>query len=143
MVKVAGTVIGLSEPGEPGGRQFPVRAVHGSVVVASTMPGRIPPTTEPMPGKLPAAPKLPPADAFAPSVKVHPGQPNMLPRAPGPCPKVPADPPTNGNCTNGWLNAGRKTAVPAILSDGLEFGASTIAGPLPRNPPKFNCEFGR
>src|SRR5437879_13925049 len=105
MVKVAGTVIGLSEPGEPGGRQLPVRAVQGNVVVARTMPGSIPPTTEPMPGKLPAAPKLPPADAFAPSVKVQPGQPKS--EAPDPCRKVPADPPTNGNCTNGWLKAGR------------------------------------
>src|SRR5205807_2099524 len=131
MVNVVGTSIGR------------VSAVAGRIVVASTIPGRILPTTEPMPGKLSAAPKLPLPEAFAPSVKVQAGQPNKVPRAPGPKPKVPAEPPTNGNCTNGWLKAGRKTAVPVSVPTPVAFGASTIAGPLPRNPPKFNCEFGR
>ena len=38
---------------------MPVKAVHGSTVVDSTMPGRMLPYTEPMPGKFDAAPKLP------------------------------------------------------------------------------------
>src|ERR1043166_3635873 len=48
-----------------------VSAVAGSVVVAKTTPGRILPAGEPMPGKLSAVPK------------------------------VPAEPPTNGNWTKG------------------------------------------
>src|SRR4029078_6987579 len=47
IVNVVGTVIGR------------VRAVAGRVVVASTMPGRMLPTGEPMPGKFDALPKLP------------------------------------------------------------------------------------
>src|SRR5205807_9151735 len=91
MVNVVGTVIGR------------VSAVAGSTVVASTIPGGILPTTEPMPGILSAAPKLPLPEAFAPSVKVQAGQPNKVARAPGPRQKVTAEVPTNGNRTKGWL----------------------------------------
>ena|SRR5437764_15278048 len=132
MVNVAGTVIAF------------VKAVGGRVVVAKTMPGRIPPTTEPMPGKLSAGPNVPLLGCgLTAKVALKPGQPNSVPKAPGAWPNVPADPPTKGNCTKGWLNAGRKTAVPAALpAHAPKVGASTIAGPLPRNG-NFSCEFGR
>src|SRR5216684_4685840 len=58
-VKTVGTTIGFCGFGRPGGRQLPVNAVQGIVNVASTMPGKMLPTTEPMPGYLLAAPKLP------------------------------------------------------------------------------------
>src|SRR5713226_8675659 len=57
VVKLVGMMIGLNAPGLPGGRQFPVKAVQGSCVVARTMPGRMLPTGEPTPGKASACPK--------------------------------------------------------------------------------------
>jgi hypothetical protein len=61
-------------------------------------------------------------------------------------PKFGPGPPTNGNCTKGWLNAGRKSGEklvsavePAVLS-----GGTTMAAPLPSKvAPKKSCEFGR
>ncbi len=50
IVNVVGTVMGLWEVGLPGGWQFPVNAVQGSAVVASTIPGRILPNGDPIPG---------------------------------------------------------------------------------------------
>ena len=124
-----------------------VSAVAGKVSVARTIPGRILPTVEPRPGNVSAGPKVP---LFGETVKPIVGfgavtQPAL------PLPFVTArlrreaGPPMNGYCTNGWLNDGRNTAVPVMLAHpaGKLFGAKIIAGPLPRNPPKFNCEFGR
>src|SRR5712691_11499414 len=51
VVKLVGTTIGFNEPGLPGGRQLPVKAVQGNCAVASTMPGKILPTGDPIPGK--------------------------------------------------------------------------------------------
>ena len=81
---------------------MPVSAVHGNAAVANTIPGRILPTGEPMPGKnaaLPKPPGLPPKGV--PICARNPGKPNWPPAGPGPVLKVPADPPINGNCTKG------------------------------------------
>src|SRR5712692_3409466 len=51
VVKLVGMTIGLNGPGLPGGRQLPVNAVHGIIAVASTTPGKILPTGDPIPGK--------------------------------------------------------------------------------------------
>src|SRR5215213_4719678 len=66
VVNVSGTVIGS------------VKAVAGSVVVASTMPGRMLPAGEPIPGKLSAGPKLPLFGwtTAGPSSALKPGKPN-------------------------------------------------------------------
>src|ERR1700742_2692420 len=121
-----------------------VRAVAGNVPVASTTPGSMPPTGEPMPGKNDAPLNRPPCPVGGPSVALKPGKPNRVPRAPGVNPKVPADPPVNGNWTKGWLKAGRKTACPARVPTLEPEGASTIAGPLPnRVAEKKSCESGR
>src|SRR5438105_13127923 len=62
-------------------------------------------------------------------------------------PKFGPGPPTNGNCTNGWLNAGRKKELPSPVSavDPLTLsGGRMIAGPLPRSVElKKSYEFGR
>src|SRR5215208_4944688 len=75
--------------------------VAGSCVVANTMPGRMPPTGEPIPGKLSAVPKVPllGCTTGGPSCALKPGKPNCC--WPGAKPNVPAEPPTNGNWTNG------------------------------------------
>src|SRR5690349_18567841 len=136
MVNVTGTVIGF------------VSAVAGNVSVANTIPGRMLPTVEPSPGNVSAGPNVP---LFGETVKPIVGfgavtQP-ALPNGPFEIARLSleAAPPMKGYCTNGWLNDGRNTAVPAMLAHpaGKLFGARMIAGPLPRNPPKFNCEFGR
>ena len=51
-----------------------------------------------MPGKLSAGPKLPllPVATGGPKVALKPGKPKSPPMTPGPRPKVPAEPPTNG-----------------------------------------------
>src|SRR5215207_7094095 len=68
-VNVSGTVIGS------------VSAVAGSVVVANTIPGRMPPTGEPIPGKLSAEPKVPLLGwaTGGPSNALKPGKPNCWP----------------------------------------------------------------
>src|SRR5215471_21346294 len=135
MVNVNGTVIGF------------VSAVAGNVSVANTIPGRMLPTGEPSPGKVSAVDQVPLlGEAVNPIVGF-----GAVTQPALPLPFVTARlsreaaPPMKGYCTNGWLNAGRKTAVLAMLTHpaGRLFGAKMIAGPLPRNPPKFNCEFGR
>src|ERR1700753_716327 len=121
-----------------------VSAVDGSVAVASTTPGRIPPTGEPMPGKNDAPLKRPPCPVEGPSVALKPGKPKSVPRAPGPNPKVPAVPPTKGNCTKGWLKAGRNSDCPARVPTFGPDGAGTIAAGLPRSvAEKKTCELGR
>src|SRR5919199_307676 len=111
----------------------------GIVLVVSTTPGRIEPQAEPTPGKFDAAPKFVCAPLGVPRRLVKGGA-MRLPVSP----KFGPGPPTKGNCTNGWLKAGRKTAplmplVPLTLS-----GARMMAGGLPRSvAPKKSCEFGR
>src|SRR5437773_1863619 len=108
------------------------------------MPGKMPPTTDPTPGKLSAGPKLPLLGRATggPRVALKPGNPNSPPGVPGPTPKVPAEPPVNGYCTNGWLNAGRNTAVFTKVPTFGPDGDRTMAGPLPKNG-NLSCEFGR
>src|SRR5579885_848001 len=118
VVNETGTVIGR------------VRAVAGSVAVAKTTPGRMPPTGEPMPGKNDAPLNVPPPPVGDPIVAVKPGKPKSEPRCPAVSPKVPALPPTNGNWTKGWLKAGRKTGCPLSDPEFVE-GASTMAAGLP------------
>src|ERR1043165_2458 len=113
----------------------------GIVLVVSTTPGRIEPQGEPTPGKFDAAPKLLSSPLGGPRRLVS-GTAMRLPVSP----KWGPGPPTNGNCTNGWLKAGRKSGLklvsavePLTLS-----GAMMMAGPLPKRPgPKKSCEFGR
>src|SRR5258708_38034096 len=95
-------MIGLSEPGLPGGRQLPVSAVQGSWAVASTMPGRILPTGEPTPGNLSAAPKVLPTAVGGPNWLLNPGKPNRVPIEPGPKPKFGPAPTVYGYATRGW-----------------------------------------
>src|SRR3712207_8354872 len=97
MVNRSGTVIGRKD------------RLAGMTRVVSTTPGRIEPQGEPMPPKFEAALQLPESvPVTGPSVEVKGGE------APLPVPGLPVRPklgpvcPTNGNCTNGWLNAGRK-----------------------------------
>src|SRR5215813_3287957 len=120
--------------------------VGGIVEVARTIPGRMLPTGEPSPGKVSAGPKVP---LFGEAVKPMSGfGATTQPALPLPFvtakPSLEAAPPMNGYCTNGWLNAGRKTAVFAMLAQpgGKLTGAKMIAGPLPRAG-NFNCELGR
>src|SRR2546421_5201154 len=100
-----------------------VNAVGGSAVVASTMPGRMLPTGEPMPGKLPAAPKLPPPPEAGPSVA-----PNGT--AARSKPKPAAVPPVNGNCTKNGPPGRRAILVgkPKLLT--AAFGVKTTMPPL-------------
>src|SRR3954470_3773080 len=143
VVKETGTVIGVIECGEPGGRQLPVKAVQGSCVVASTTPGSMPPTGEPMPGnKLTPLKFPPPPPVAAPICALKPGKPRRP--LPAVSPNVPAEPPTNGYCTNGWLKAGRNRDCPAMLPTFGPEGARMIAAGLPSVvAPKKSCEFGR
>ena len=122
-----------------------VSAVGGKTPVAKTTPGRMLPTGEPMPGKKPAVPKRPvPPPVGGPKVALKPGKPCCVPISPGPSPKVPAVPPVKGNCTKGWLKAGRNKLCPAIEPTLGPDGAKTMAGPLPSKVElKKSCEFGR
>src|SRR6185369_8158448 len=132
-VNVVGTVIGR------------VRAVAGRVVVASTTPGRMLPTGEPMPGKFDALPKLPLPPNGVPMRLVYGGA-MMLPVKP----KFGPVAPMNGNCRNGWpptLQGGPAglNTVPTIPVVPLtRSGAGMMAGPVHSSvAPKYNCEFGR
>ena len=94
-------VIGLKGLGLPGGRQLPVRAVQGIWVVANTIPGRMLPTGEPMPGNNDAAPCEPPPPVAGPIWALKPGKPNNEPIGPAVNPNVPAEPPIYGKPTKG------------------------------------------
>src|SRR5919204_3743342 len=126
MVNRLGTVTGLR-----------VR-LAGIARVVSTTPGRMLPQAEPTPGKFDAAPKLFCRPLGVPRRLVNGGA-MRLPVSP----KFGPGPPTNGNWTNGWLKAGRKSGLklvravdPLVLS-----GGRMMAGPLPRSPgPKKSCE---
>src|SRR5215210_2042503 len=131
MVNRLGTVIGLKV-------RFP-----GITRVVSTTPGRIEPQGEPMPGKLAALLKFPcSAPVGVPRRDVKGGA-MRLPVSP----KLGPGPPTNGNCTNDWLKAGRKKVLPKPVSAVeplTRSGGRMMAGPLPRSvAPKKSCEFGR
>src|ERR687886_1329194 len=78
----------------------------GMVRVVSTTPGRMLPQGEPTPGKFDAAPKLVCAPLGVPRRLVNGGA-IRLPVSP----KFGPGPPTKGNCTNGWLKAGRKRGL--------------------------------
>src|SRR5215210_5246930 len=81
----------------------------GMVRVVSTTPGRIEPQGEPTPGKLDAPLKLPCSVPIGAPRRVTSGTGLVG----GPViPKFGPTPPTNGNCTNGWLPTGRKRALP-------------------------------
>src|SRR5947209_7659552 len=89
-VKLVGTTIGF------------VSKVAGSVLVASTTPGRMLPTGEPTPGKVSAAPNELPLVVGGPSKALNPGNPNIPPGGPALSPKFGPMPPVNGKPTNGW-----------------------------------------
>src|SRR2546427_11445917 len=135
-VNTVGTVIGSSGPGLPGGRQLPVNAVHGSSVVASTIPGNMLPTGDPIPGKMEACPKFPFPPLAVPNRLVNGGA-----IGPPSIPKFGPVPPMNGNCTNGCPPtlqggpAGRNTAPEMSVVPLTRIGASMIAGPLQNGPP--------
>src|SRR3954464_6627483 len=76
----------------------------GIVRVVMTTPGKIEPQTEPTPGKFDAAPKLLCTAEGVPRRLVKGGAMRLPVR-----PKFGPTPPTKGNCTNGWLNAGLKS----------------------------------
>src|SRR5918912_883615 len=114
----------------------------GIVRVVSTMPGRIDPTTDPMPGKLAAPLKLPcsPPDGV-PRREVKGGA-MRLPVSP----KLGPGPPTNGNCTNGWLPAGRKSGLKPVncVEPETRSGDRMMAGPLLNGKmPTKGVVFGR
>src|SRR5258705_11692426 len=111
MVNVVGTITCDSGDAFAGGRQFPVNAVQGSTAVAKTIPGRMLPTGDPIPGKFDADPKLP----FPPNgvpMRLTNGGAIALPVKP----KFGPVPPIKGNCRKPWPPtlhggpAGRKTA---------------------------------
>src|SRR5579885_497782 len=114
----------------------------GIVLVVKTTPGRIEPQGEPTPGKFDAAPKLLCTALGVPSRLVKGGAIRLPVR-----PKFGPGPPTNGNCTNGWLKAGRKkvSESPVRAVEPLTLsGGRMIAGPLPSVVAlKKSCEFGR
>src|SRR5262249_892638 len=152
VVKLVGTTIG-----------FEVK-VAGSTLVASTIPGRILPTGEPMPGQRSAVPKVLPLAVGGPSVELKPpGTPNVNPTETNP--KSGPGLPVHGNAepdTNGWPHlkkplgtggtlvhaaqkGGRKRDAPAIPFGAFDCeGPKIMAIPLPSSPePKNSCEFGR
>src|SRR5919107_6070185 len=117
MVNRSGTVIGLK-----------VR-LPGMVRVVRTTPGSIDPQGEPMPGKAEAAPQLPLLPPVAAPMRLTKGGEMLPPESP----RFGPTPPTNGNCTNGWLKAGRKTVALAPTVGPLTLsGAMMMAAPLPR-----------
>src|SRR6267142_4912289 len=131
-VKVAGTVIAS------------VVAVGGTTRVDSTIPGRMLPTVDPIPGKFDAAPKLP----FPPS-----GVPSRLTN--GGAIAFPVNPkfgpvaPMNGNCvkpcppTLHGGPAGRNSGLNPVncVEPLTRSGGKIIAGPVHRSvAPKKSCE---
>src|ERR1043165_5917177 len=93
----------------------------GIVLVVKTTPGSIEPQTEPTPGKFDAAPKLLCTAVGVPRRLVK-GTAMRLPVRP----KFGPVPPTNGNCTNGWLPRGRKSAGPGRLGRLLPLAAQRL-----------------
>src|SRR5438067_13812533 len=111
----------------------------GIVRVVRTTPGRIEPQGEPMPGKFAAALKLPVPPLGVPRRLVNGGA-MRLPVSP----KLGPGPPTNGNCTKGWLKAGRNSEPKLACGPLTRSGPWMLAGPLPRSVELKKCwEFGR
>ena|SRR5205085_8869986 len=123
--------------------------VAGTTVVVSTMPGRMLPTGEPMPGKKPAAPKLLPPPEAGPKVaeKGTAARSKLKPAA---------GPPVNGNCTKNGPPGSRAIVVGKLRACAAS-GVITTMPPL-RNwfglkvttpvglicgIDRNNCEFGR
>src|SRR5688572_14893633 len=119
----------------------------GMVRVASTMPGRMLPTVDPIPGKFDAAPKLPCPPVGTPSRLVN-----------GGAMKLPVNPkfgpgaPMNGNCTKPCPPtlhggpAGRTSGLNPVncVEPLTRSGGRMIAPPVHSVvAPKNNCEFGR
>src|SRR2546423_1463798 len=102
----------------------------GIVRVVSTTPGKIEPQAEPTPGKFDAAPKLL-CTPFGVPMRLVNGGAMRLPVSP----KFGPGPPTNGNWTNGWLNAGRKSGLKPVsaVEPETRSGGRMMAGPLPRS----------
>src|SRR5690349_13357253 len=102
----------------------------GIVRVVSTTPGRIEPQGEPTPGKFEAAVKFPCSCPVGTPRRDVKGTAMRLPVRP----KLGPGPPTNGNCTNGWLKAGRKSEPKPVrvVEPDTRSGAMMMAGPLPR-----------
>src|ERR1051326_9534712 len=90
VVNETGTVIGK------------VKAVGGKVAVASTTPGRMLPTGEPMPGENEAPLKVPPPPVGGPSVALNPGKPKSVPRAPAVSPKRSEERRVGKECRSRW-----------------------------------------
>src|SRR5437868_5380444 len=127
-----------------------VVSVAGTVVVVRMMPGKILPTGEPMPGKKPAAPKLPPPPVAGPSVALN----GTAARSK---PKPAAVPPVNGNGTKNGPPGKRAMVVGKLKPVTALFGVMTTMPPLRSwfglkvttpdglivGTDKNNCEFGR
>src|SRR6266542_2355373 len=135
IVKVAGAITALNGP------------VGGTVRVDSTIPGKMLPTTEPMPGKLDAAPKWPLLPDGVPiwltngGAKALPVKPKFGPVAP-----------INGNCRKGCPPtlqggpAGRNSGLNPVnaVEPLTRTGGKIIAAPVHSVVAlKNSCEFGR
>src|SRR6266496_3476329 len=115
-----------------------VKGVAGSVCVASTIPGRRPPTVEPIPGNVSAALKVPllALATGGPSCALNPGKPNLVPIPPAVRPNVPAEPPTNGYCTKGWSTTQHGTAKELRV---WQVKARQVLGIIYLHPPPAVC----
>src|SRR6266550_4830273 len=104
--------------------------------VVKTIPGRMIPTGDPMPGKNDAPEKFPPPPNGVPSLLTYGGA-NALPVSP----KLGPTPPINGNCTNGCppishgAPRGRNTAPVIPVVPLTRSGARIIALPVHRVVP--------
>ena len=121
--------------------------VGGTVRVESTIPGRMLPTEDPIPGKFDAAPKLPLPPNGVPMRLTNGGAIGLPVK-----PKFGPVAPMNGNCRNGWPPtlqggpAGRKSGLKPVnaVEPLTRSGGKMIAAPVHSNvAPKKSCEFGR
>src|SRR5437868_7423592 len=99
-----------------------VVSVAGTTVVVRTIPGKILPTGEPMPGKKPAAPKLLLPPEAGPSVALN-GTAARSKLNPA------AGPPTNGNCTKNGPPGSRAIVVGKLRACAPN-GVTTTMPPL-------------
>ena len=120
--------------------------------VESTIPGRILPTTEPMPGKFDAAPKFPLPPVAAPRTLVNGGAIRLPVK-----PKFGPVAPMNGNCRNGCPPEfpdgsvhggpiGRNKGVNPVnkVEPPVRIGGEITAGPTHSVPtPNLSWEFGK
>src|ERR1051325_2343050 len=119
----------------------------GITRVVNTMPGRMLPTGEPIPGKFDAAPKLPLPPNGVP-MRLTNGGAMLLPVKP----KFGPVAPMNGNCRNGCPPTlqggpgGRNSGLnPVSAVEPLTLSGGRITAEPVHNSvaPKNNCEFGR